>query len=561
MRKDFAITPIVARALTLPSRIRVDLEIEACLAANPKSNSRSAMRWRGFLGRGALLFAMAAAAPGGSLAEGSKAYDAEFANTKSTAAAISGEYTTNGLRMNFHGAPLPAVLDYLSEAAGFIINKQSDFRGTVEVWSKQPVTRDEAVELLGSALRKNGYGLTRNGRILTIIALDTVKTADTEIVVNTDPRLVEKSDEVQTEIIPVRYATATQLVANIEPLLPTAATLKANDSANTLIVVASKTDIKRVLNIVSALDTAMAGSSTIKVRPLRYADSKQTASLITQLFSRKDTAQTVDTSVAFPAAFNSGSGGPFPEGQEAPGQASNSSNSSSRTADAVPVVALADERSNSVIISAPSEALASIEGLLDKLDRQVGDVAELRVFRLLNADPAVLAEQLGQLFSDQKSSDEGNQNIPAFLPGGGPPPGAGQSDGDAGAGGSLKRTGKVLAVADARASALIVAAPKTLMPRIAELIATLDADKGKRELVNYFELRNADPQDVYQNLQELFNRGGAGMQNNNNQNRFLGRSNPLTQRQMQAEQTASSALSSGASGNLAGGGAATRPGQ
>src|SRR5437588_1460687 len=51
---------------------------------------------------------------------------------------ISSEYGNDGLRMNFHGAPLNLVLEYLSDAAGFIINKHGDVRGTVEVCSKQP---------------------------------------------------------------------------------------------------------------------------------------------------------------------------------------------------------------------------------------------------------------------------------------------------------------------------------------------------------------------------------------------------------------------------------------
>ena len=42
-----------------------------------------------------------------------------------TAPAISSEYGADGLRVNFHGAPLNLVLDYLSDAAGFIINKQT----------------------------------------------------------------------------------------------------------------------------------------------------------------------------------------------------------------------------------------------------------------------------------------------------------------------------------------------------------------------------------------------------------------------------------------------------
>src|SRR5258705_79919 len=43
---------------------------------------------------------------------------------------------TNGLRMNFRGASLETVLNYLSEAAGFIINVKpgTSVRGKVDIW-------------------------------------------------------------------------------------------------------------------------------------------------------------------------------------------------------------------------------------------------------------------------------------------------------------------------------------------------------------------------------------------------------------------------------------------
>ena len=47
------------------------------------------------------------------------------------------ENGTDGLRLNFHDAPLSLVLDYLSDAAGFVINKETDVRGTVDVQGKR----------------------------------------------------------------------------------------------------------------------------------------------------------------------------------------------------------------------------------------------------------------------------------------------------------------------------------------------------------------------------------------------------------------------------------------
>jgi type II secretory pathway component GspD/PulD (secretin) len=118
----------------------------------------------------------------------------------------------------------------------------------------------------------------------------------------------------------------------------------------------------------------------------------------------------------------------------------------------------------------------------------------------------------------------------------------------------MKKAGKVLAIPDPRTSSVIVTASKTLMPQIAEMVAELDSAKGKREVVSYFELQHADPQDVSQNLQDLFNRNTMSLQNNYNQISFLGRNNPLTQRQTQNQQASTGAATGfgATSGNTAG---------
>jgi len=375
-------------------------------------------------------------------------------------------------------------------------------------------------------------------------------------VVNSDPGEIEKSDEIQTQIIPVHYATASQLVANLEQLLPTTATLSANESANTLILVATKTDIKRMLKIVSALDNSMASASSIKVRALKFADAKETANLITQLFT-----QNANNQQQGQGGFGGGGGpggGPGGAIRAMMAQVGNGGNRNSRGATAPRVVAVADDRSNSVVISAPADLLTSIEDMLDKIDQQVNDTAELRVFRLVNADPSEMAAQLAQLYPDETSSNNSqNNNVPFFFRGRG---GLGQNANGASTESSerMKKLGKVLAVPDPRTSSVIVTASKSLMPAIADMIAELDAEKGKREVVSYYELQNADPQDVYQNLQELFNRSTVRMQNNNNQNSFLGRNNPLTQRETQNQQGINGSTTTGFGNSSSSGGSTSR---
>jgi hypothetical protein len=485
------------------------------------------------------------------------------ADTNALAAAIPAvppvvvENGTNGLRLNFHGAPLNLVLDYLSDAAGFIINRVADVKGTVDVQGRD-LTKDEAVEVLNSALKKNGYAVMRTGRILTIVAQDTAKSSDLPVEVGSNADDVEKSSEMVTQIISVKYASVSQLVPNLELLLPTTATLSANESANSLILVATKTDIKRMLKIVTALDTSIASVSSIRVIPLKYADAKDTATLITSLFTSQGGNQGGNTggrgnlfNMFGGGAFVGGPGGFGGFGGRGGGNAGGrggSSGGGGGGAAAAKVVAVGDDRSNSLVVSAPADLLATIETMVKEIDQEVTDVSELQVFRLANADASEVADQLAILFPDPTASNTGNQGPMAFFFRGGR---GGNTAATANTSERMKKMGRVLAVPDPRTSSIIVLASKTMMPQIADMIAELDSNKGRKEVVGYYDLQNADPQDVFNNLQDLFNRNSVRAQNNN-QNALMGQNNPLSQRVRQS--SANIGNTSSAFGSSVGGG-------
>jgi type II secretory pathway component GspD/PulD (secretin) len=473
--------------------------------------------------------------------------------TPAAAGAAAAEHGTNGICLNFHGARANLVLEYLSDAGGFVINLEAEVRDAIDVWTNGPVTKDQAVELLNSSLNQHGYAVTLRGRILTVVNLDRAKTADLEIVTGNDPDTVQKSDEMVTQIIPVRYANVGQLVNNLGPLLPARASLSVNESANALVLVSSRTDVRRMLKIISALDAAIARVSSIKVFPLNYADATELATVVQQLFASGATDQSVGGRNTAPQFFNPpGSDGFSPPGSlQMPG-APASSKETGATAVGAKVVAVADERSNCLIVCTSAGLIPALTEVVRRLDRQVNDTTQLRVFRLRNAEPDEVAEQLSQLFPDDTTGGSAPDQA-GFSLGGPPPPGSdlpnatsatAQSDSSE----RRKKQGRVLTVADARTSSLLVSAATTLMPQIAELIQRLDADPGRNEAVNFWDLSNADPQDVKQVLQVLFNRNNAAPNNDNN-NPLLGQNNPLTVRQTQQQSsTTTGSLKPGNSG-------------
>ena len=66
--------------------------------------------------------------------------------------------------------------------------------------------------------------------------------------------------------------------------------MTANESANSLVITATQADVRRMTEIINALDESISSTSDIKVFPLRYADAKELADVIKE--SSRPTQQT-----------------------------------------------------------------------------------------------------------------------------------------------------------------------------------------------------------------------------------------------------------------------------
>src|ERR1700688_1755402 len=81
----------------------------------------------------------------------------------------------SAISLNFKDASVDAVLDYLSEQAGFAVVKEQPVSGRITMVSKQPVSPQEAVSLLDTALRVNGYTAIQMGKTLKITSVERAK--------------------------------------------------------------------------------------------------------------------------------------------------------------------------------------------------------------------------------------------------------------------------------------------------------------------------------------------------------------------------------------------------
>jgi len=433
---------------------------------------------------------------------------------------------TDTLRLNFRNAPLSLVLDYLSEAAGFTIspNSKVDLKGTVTVWSNRSMNRNDAVALLHKALGEYNYGATvENGNILNIYVVDPSNTEIVAGVPNNDYTTIPATKDLVTQIVYVSNVEANQLIQSLQPLMPTGTSMTANQGANAIVITDTKANIRRMAQLVKALDTSSVSAAGVRVFPLDYADATALAQVVTQLFQSNDSSQNGRNRGGFPGGFP-GFGG-FGGGDRGRGGDNNSGSSAQagRVA-AAKVTAVADERSNALVVSASAEQMLLVEELVKQMDVNVDDLTELRVFRLRYADPQETADQLANLFPDptlqQNSRGQGFRGFGGFGNFGGNNNNRTTTQSSR----STKQT-RVTAVSDPRTSSVIVSASRETMTQIAGIIEELDSDPSMKKKVHVIKVENRDPQEVVEELQSIIATDtSAGTLNNsrNNQTRQTG---------------------------------------
>ena len=306
--------------------------------------------------------------------------------------------------LNFQDASLRAVLEYLSEAAGLIVVAEAPVDGRVTVMSRQPLSVDEAVALLDTVLKEKGYAAVRSGRTLKVVTLDQAKKAAIPVGSGNDPAALEPSDRLVTHIIPVQFADAVQLKRDLAALIPTYADLTANQSTNTLILTDTQTNVRRILEIIRALDSHMASVSEVKVFQLKYANAASAARLITEMFGGDESAQAGRGGVSGGRRGFMFPGMPgMPGGPGGPG-GSQQTDSEQRGARQQKVTASADDRTNTLVVSAPHDLLAVIEGVVKELDSNPTEEQSVFIYPLKNAIAVNIEGVLNNLFGSSGTS-------------------------------------------------------------------------------------------------------------------------------------------------------------
>ena len=359
--------------------------------------------------------------------------------------------------LNFVNAEIEGVARAMAAIVDQQILVDPRVKGTITLYSEQPLTPREAYLNFLAALRGQGFAMVEVAGLLKVVPEADAKLQTGTVEVGSSVR--RSGDQILTQIFRLQYENVNSLVTVLRPLISPNNTINANPSTNTLVITDYADNLKRIGQMIAAMDVP--ASTDMEAMPLQYAIAADLAPMIQRLADGGAVAM--------------------------PGQAGGQS-----------TMVMADPRTNTLMVRAPNAArLGLVRTLIQRLDRPgtagLGG-SGIHVIYLKNADAVKLAQVLRASFPGAGGSSGGGSSSSGISAGGASPstPASTNSPGSAGGGNNGASTQSTAPVAgsaqpstggfiqaDPSTNSLIITATDALYSQLRAVVDQLDGRRAQ----------------------------------------------------------------------------------
>jgi general secretion pathway protein D len=311
---------------------------------------------------------------------------------------------------NFIDVDLGQIVDAVATVTPgktFIVDPR--VRAQVTVRSTTAMSPDAFYELFLSILQVNNFAAVTTGNTVKIIPAADARTLPAK---ELQEYVSATSDEMVTQVIAIKNVSAATVLQAVRPLVPQYAHIGAVSSGNMLVISDRASNVNRMMRIIQRIDQA--GDDSIDIVPLENASAAEIVRVVNSL--------------------NTGAQQP--------------------DAQAISAKVVADERSNSVLISGEKSQRLRIKALISYLDTPSKGGGDTQVRYLYYSDAEKLAAKLKEQL----------QGIAAAA--------TGATPGATGAAAQMDRSISVWP--DVQNNALVMTAPPKVMRQINLIVDHLD---------------------------------------------------------------------------------------
>ncbi len=257
--------------------------------------------------------------------------------------------------LDFDNVNIEVFVKFVSEMTGrnFIIDEK--VKGKVTILSPRKIPLDDLYKVFLSVLEINGYATVPVGDMIKIVPSSVAREKSLETRVKKDA--AESEDRMVTQIITLERANPDEVKRVLDPIIPKTSSVLSYPPSGILIVTDYLSNIRRIQEIVKALDVEGAGEQ-ITYLPLTNASASEVVKSLTTVFQQ-------------------------------------------RRANLTPIRVVADPRTNSMIIFASVGDTESVRKLVAMMDKDVprGE-SNIQVYRLQHGVAEDMAKVLNSIVKE-----------------------------------------------------------------------------------------------------------------------------------------------------------------
>jgi general secretion pathway protein D len=183
-----------------------------------------------------------------------------------------------GESLNYRDVDIRTVISAMSKTTGknFLIDPRVN--GKITILSASPLRKESVYDVFLDALRTHNYVAIEQGNVVKIVPLEEAKQNPAST-----SKVIPGGAEQITRVVKIKSVSAAQLVPVLRPLMPREAYLQAYMDTNTLVLSDSEKNIQRLLGVIETIDRP--NQDTDEIVPLYQANADEVLRIL------KDTQQ------------------------------------------------------------------------------------------------------------------------------------------------------------------------------------------------------------------------------------------------------------------------------
>ena len=177
-------------------------------------------------------------------------------------------------------------------------------KGRVTFRSVAPVPKEDVLSLMEVILRLNGIAVVEEAGLFRIVPLADLAREPSPVGFGRDAKKIVLSGKALLQVIPINYMASTEIVKLVTPFLSTSAIVVDVPKINTIIVVDTDANVRRILSLVDIFDSEQQKKKRpqVFVYNVQNGKAKDITALLQQIFlgARASTPTTATVTTAGP---------------------------------------------------------------------------------------------------------------------------------------------------------------------------------------------------------------------------------------------------------------------